>query len=826
MAEDPLSYLIEKALEKLASLVSRESVLTYDFKSDLEKLRHSLTTVEAVRLDADARQVENVDVSVWLGRLKEVAYDMTDLLDEFEYEALRTQEVSRKVRLLFFSFIKSFVYRFKMGSRIKDIRRRLEEIAKEKNDFHIKERLEGMHTVHMEREREGIQRLVIGRDNDKQRIIDLLMDPENYVSVIPIVGIGGLGKTTLARYVYDDESVARNFDCKLWVSMSQDFKVSNLAKEILTPAGAEAKAGMVIENLKMDHLEAIVRNILKGKKFLIILDDVWNVSTEEWNDLKNSLVGGARGSKIVVTTRYHKVASVMSPTGPIHEIKGLPEANCLSLFLKWAFNEGEEKQYPELVDIGEEIVKKCRNGVPLAVRALGSLLYSKTDHRDWISIRDSEIWRQNGNYIMPLLTLSYQQLPSYLKQCFAYCSLYPKGYSYDSKELIQCWMANGLLFQTSNKTTQDPENIGLQHIKELLSRSFFQDLRDFGSHFRFKMHDLFHDLSLHVAQNDYCLIENPTNYNARARHVSFLGNHLGVDEATMVLHKLSNKVRTIFFPSEDVLPVSVDESFVKTCISRFKLLRLLDLSFSSIEQLPNSINTLKLLTYLSLCGNKKIKKLPNSICNLQNLETLILVGCKELEELPRDIYKMTSLRYLSITTKQTCLPDNGIECLHSLRTLIFEDCPRIESLAEGIQRLTALRRLAFGSCECLISLPRGMKQLTALESLTINGCGKLDFVEGEDYPMSLRSVVVGALPQLVALPQWLRGSAKSLQFLCISDCDYLGALPEWFSDLSSLRKLEIWGCQKLTSMPEGMDHLTALRDLVIEDNYELSRNCK
>ena len=153
---------------------------------------------------------------------------------------------------------------------------------------------------------------------------------------------------------------------------------------------------------------------------------------------------------------------------------------------------------------------------------------------------------------------------------------------------------------------------------------------------------------------------------------------MGVDEVATFLHKLSINVRTVIFPTGDERPFNIDKSLLETCISRFKVL-------------PSSISTLKHLRYLSLRGNMLIKKLPNSIYSLQNLETLKLAGCERLEELPKDIRNMINLRYLSITTKQTCLQDNGIECLRSLRTLIFYKYSRLECLLEGIQRLTVLR---------------------------------------------------------------------------------------------------------------------------------------
>ena len=305
-----------------------------------------------------------------------------------------------------------------------------------------------------------------------------------------------------------------------------------------------------------------------------------------------------------------------------------------------------------------------------------------------------------------------------------------------------------------------------------------------------------------------------------------MDENLCVDGAATLLNKLSNGVQSILIPSQVELPIYVNKDFVEVCISRFKYLRLLDLEFSCFEVLPSSISTLKHLRYLKLGGNEEIKKLPNSICDLQNLETLLLTLCKGIEELPRDIRKMINLRVLSISTKQMYLPDKGIECLRSLRSLGFMKCPRLKFLPEGIQQLIALRILGFIGCESLISLPRGMKHLTTLESLSIINCREVNLMEGEDYPTSLRSLTIGKLPQLMALPQWFMGSANTLQLLIIYDCENLVALPEWLSNLFSLEKLVIAGCEKLSSLPEGMQRLTALKELEIEYCPELSRNCK
>ena len=230
----------------------------------------------------------------------------------------------------------------------------------------------------------------------------------------------------------------------------------------------------------------------------------------------------------------------------------------------------------------------------------------------------------------------------------------------------------------------------IPYLKELLSRSFFQEVVGEGNIFwSFKMHDLLHDLSLYVAQNDYCLIEDTNNTNKfeKARHVSILDHKLSVDAVITLLHTLSSNMQTInfsfkYYQGDESAGININESLVQTCILKFKHLRLLNLRYSKLEMLSSSIGTLKHLRYLNLRGNRNIKKLPDSICDLQNLETLILFDCEDLEELPRDIRKMVSLRRFEITTRQTRLPANGIECMCSLRHLFFYKCYKLECFHE------------------------------------------------------------------------------------------------------------------------------------------------
>uniref|UniRef100_A0A2N9GR12 Rx N-terminal domain-containing protein n=1 Tax=Fagus sylvatica TaxID=28930 RepID=A0A2N9GR12_FAGSY len=260
----------EKVIEKLGSLAYEEILSAWGISSDLKSLELTMSTIQAVLLDAEEKQVKNRGLTVWLEQLKDVFYDVVDVLDEFECEALRRQVVkthgSAPGQVL--SSFNPLGFSRKMSQKINGIRERLEEIAKHRAQFLLVERLDDKRIVQREMTHSFVRDSdVIGRDDDKEKIIDLLMHPgdDGTVPVISIVGIGGLGKTTLAQWVYNDERVAKNF---------------------------------AFQNME-----------------------------------------GAKGSKIVVTTRSHKVAKVMAP-GPIHDLIGLPEDDCLFLFLKWAFVEG------------------------------------------------------------------------------------------------------------------------------------------------------------------------------------------------------------------------------------------------------------------------------------------------------------------------------------------------------------------------------------------------------------------------------------------------------------------------------------------------------
>ncbi|KAK2966741.1 hypothetical protein RJ640_001065 [Escallonia rubra] len=737
-------------------------------KGELNKLKGTLSTVKAVLVDAEGLQETNEALSVWLEALKDVCYAIDDILDEFDVIALQLEvnqrSIQRKVRH-FFSCSNPLVFRFRMGHKIKEIREKLGQIAADRHDFNLPH-VDRSLLPHWQRETHSfiIAYNVIGRDDDQGLLVDKLVnvDDREGVAVIPIIGIGGLGKPTLAKLVYNDKRVVKYFDLRKWVSVSDEFDIRKIIGKIVDK-----------ESLNLQRLQEHLQKTLSAKRYLLILDDVWNEDLQKWRELSDLLLCGAPGSKIVVTTRSPLVVSTLDPIY-IHNLAGLSDKESLFLFMELASGKGQMEQHQNLKKIGEQIVRKCK-GVPLAITTLGSLLHMNTEVKEWCYVRDDPLWNlpQTPGSILPALKLSYNHLPPHLKRCFAVCAIFPKDYDFQAFELINMWMALGLL--GSRHQLEQGEDIGKRYIIELCSRSFLQDLKNFNWDCSFIMHDLMHDLASSVIGSERLDLakDSPMVPNQKIQHVYFSNGDLLRNGFPSSVLQLKN-LRTIRV--EKGIASLCSQLCVDTYLLRFKCLRILDLRSSQFETLPRSIGSLKHLKYLDISWNGNLKSPPTSLCELQSLQTLQLEGCWELEELPRNFGDLISLRYLSLTTRQRFLPLNTKG-----------------NKTRGIP--LSLRKLDIMGCVNLGSLP-GLPYLTRLECLIIVGSDKLDLRMDEESIRehgggltSLQELLIDSLPNLVTLPQWLvRSPANTLKRLQLFFCPNLTTLPE---DLNALQEIRL-----------------------------------
>ncbi|RWR74859.1 putative disease resistance protein RGA3 isoform X1 [Cinnamomum micranthum f. kanehirae] len=648
MAELVLSPLLEVIFNKLGSLITEKYRLQRDVHNEMGRLRTTLTIIQAVLEDAEEQQVKDKAVKIWLGELQDAAYDADDILDEFMTEALR-KKIESEDRHHMMNKVHNFfslplVFHIKMGHKVKKIRERLDAIASERSKFHLTEGRRGSGTCKRLQSDSCVDESeTFGREDDKTKVVDLLINPcHEDVAVIPLVGMGGLGKTTLAQLAYNDPRVERHFEIRMWVCVSDDFDLKRVTKDII-----EAATGETCKEVAMDLLQRRLQEKLGCKQFLLVLDDMWNEDPLEWERLKGYL-RGAPGSRILVTTRSKKVALIMGTLPPL-ELAGLSEEDCWSLFKKRAFTPGEEDKHPNLIVHGKEIVKKC-GGLPLAAKTLGSLMRFKREETEWILLKESEVWNSQDqkNGILPALRLSYNHLTPHLKQCFAYCSLFPKDYEFQKENLIKLWMAEGLIHPS--KDCKQMEDIGKEYFNNLLWRSFFQDAKtdEYGDVTQCKMHDRMHDLALDVA-GDECLIvkivDEALSIPKRSRRLSLMRG----DVKNQICPDAIKKLRTLLVEDSARHP--------RNLYSHLMCLRVVD--FREVyrsEEILVSIGKLKHLRYLALSLND-FPKIPESICTLVNLQTLKLWDCYDLCKLPKGMRKMVSLRHIETSLHRSQLCD-------------------------------------------------------------------------------------------------------------------------------------------------------------------------
>ncbi|KAL0429222.1 UNVERIFIED_CONTAM: putative disease resistance RPP13-like protein 1 [Sesamum radiatum] len=412
----------------------------------LKKWSQTLGIIQAVIDDAEEKQLADKAVKLWLEHLRDLAFDLDDVLDEIATQALKeksegVQERSGKI----WKFIPSckdctpgaFMFKKRMRSRIEEISTRLEDIEKTGNGLNLSQNVRG--PLNMNRlPSTSVAPHVYGRDKDKEEVSKLMMRNQENVSIIPIVGMGGIGKTTLAQLIYNDELMTAEFDLKAWVCVSE-FDVFTITKTIfhaVTQTSPESK--------DLNLLQESLKETFSMNKFLLILDDVWNEDYDKWEAFLRPFLVGLPGSKVLVTTRNANIAAMVGSV-PSYYVNLLADNDCLSLLAQHALGKSNFNEHPNFKKIGEALVRKCR-GLPLAAKALGGLLRSKESPEEWKDVLCSKIWNlPRENNILPVLRLSYHHLPAHLKPLFAYCSIFPKDYEFDTYELVLLWMGEGFI---------------------------------------------------------------------------------------------------------------------------------------------------------------------------------------------------------------------------------------------------------------------------------------------------------------------------------------------------------------------------------------------
>uniref|UniRef100_A0A6P3ZR21 disease resistance protein RGA2-like n=1 Tax=Ziziphus jujuba TaxID=326968 RepID=A0A6P3ZR21_ZIZJJ len=844
MAEGALISVVASIVRVLGTPSFKELGNFWGHKKKFEKLENTMSLLEAVIQDAEAKQINSRQIEHWLERLEDAVYEVDSLLDEFQTEALRSQampgnETTKKVRT-FLSNSNRIAFQVKMGIKLRKVRKTLKGI-KDDSVFGMLTQLplepDTEHANNRETHSFVRDEEVIGRDEDKMNIIKLLLgsdsqDKDN-VSFLPIVGMGGLGKTTLAQFVYNDEKIRKHFELLIWVCISDVFDLKIVLEKMIKSIN-----GSVQQGLELDQLQHSLRQKLSGKRYLLVLDDVWNEDGEKWLKLKTLLVDGSRGSRVLITTRNKDIAQMMQTIGP-YELQGLDKKQSWSLFKKVAFERGEEPRNSNIVRIGEEIVEKCK-GVPLAIRTIGSILYGNNLESDWVSFKINKLAKlpKHQNGLLPTLRLSYDCLAPHLKHCFAYCRLFPKDYVIDVQKLIKLWMAQG--FVNSSDQNECLEDIGYGYFLYLLGRSFFHEVRrdELGTIKKCKMHDLMHDLAISVAGEHSIIINKfPENENFRQkiRHI-FMDIKPEWSSLTFPMSFLEGTelVRTFLGLEEGIGGLS--EKSCEAILSNLKCIRALGLENLRMATLPDSFDKVKHLRYIDLSSNR-MKELPSSIMRLYNLQTLILTHCSRLLSLPPNLKYMISLRHLLIDGcyRLTHMP-GGLGELTSLRTLDhffvagnnskWKDAAGFAELSHlnNLRGQLVIKRLSHNlQGDAAKSEGANLKEKQHLQSLHLLWKSK-NVDDGGDIAEHDEMLLEGLQPHVnlkgfrvvrymgVKFASWL-SSLSNLVSLDLSLCENLRYLPSLDQSMSHLKELKLFSLAALQYVNLEGEYPWASRDL-------------
>ncbi|XP_078158972.1 putative disease resistance RPP13-like protein 1 [Carex rostrata] len=810
-----LTRLLNKCFDELGldpKFQSRKQILL----KKLEDLHTKLLPQLLILTDAakQSPHFEAAHLEKWLQKLKFAFYEAEHVLGLVEY-----QRLEKKVNSLFPSTSKSISKKLKdklpkFSSEKKDlikILENLENIVKEGMEFVALLNLpssSGNNSTWSSRETISIpDSTVIGRDEDRDRIVKLLRETtteststaESY-SVIGIWGMGGSGKTTLAQYVCEHEKEVKYFDCVMWAHVSQKFSVHTIMRKIW-----ESVSGSSCPNYEnLDVLMSQVANKLRGKKYLLVLDDVWcdkGVSEQELNQLFAPLRDGKRGSKILVTTRNAEAARALCVMDPM-KLPELSDEDFLSLFVSHALNGVKVNEHleKELKAIGVKIVGKlCR--LPLAAITVAGQLRRRPDPEFWSSMLNRSLL----NDTMGALFLSYQYLPPSLQRCFAFCSLFPKGHQFEHDNLVNLWIAEG--FIETEDSIEHMKDIANRYILELVSSSFFQ-ISEFDSN-HYSIHDLMHDLAEHVSEGECFRIEigEEKEIPSQTRHL-FVGLEM-FEEYMERIYKLKYLV-TIF--------VQMSSS---------------NIYWKQVDLEDLFMNSKKL--YVVHMQAVIVKRVPKSVIHLRNLRYLNLVT-SQLDETHNSLNRLYQLRFLYSSGQ---IPDVGrLILLQDLtkidvRTTSGFELKQLEHLSDlyGLLSINGLHNVESKeeAYRAKLSDKKGLQKLHFswdYESRDVQGDIDVEILDGLCPPPQIKKLTIKGYRGR-SFPRWILENNDNiihLQHLEVADCGGLEALHRinelsnlLFLTISFLPKLKSWVSLPLTLTQLEISHCLSLAFVLKED---------
>ncbi|CAA7047409.1 unnamed protein product [Microthlaspi erraticum] len=775
MAETLLSFGVQKLLD----LLVRESDRFKGVDEQLTELKRDINLLRSFLKDADAKKHASALVKNCVEEIKEIVFDAEDVIETFllKEQLGRTSGIRKRIRRLAFIVVD----RRELASIMEGISKRISKVIRDMQSFGVQQMIvDGSGCSHplQERQREmrhtfpsNCENDLVGFEENVKKLVGYLVEEEN-VQMVSICGMGGIGKTTLARQVFNHETT-------IFQELSSGYDEHR------------------VSSMTEDKLQDTLFRLLETSKSLIVLDDMWK--EEDWDLIK------------------HVFPPKKDPTCVTFKPECLTSEESWTLFRRTAFPKDKVDEVME--EMGKQMVKHC-GGLPLAVKVLGGLLAAQYTLREWNRIYEnikSHIVRGRSSFsdrnissVYNVLYLSFEELPIYLKQCFLYIAHFPEDYAINIENLSYYWAAEGIRRPRNNNgaTIRDDAD---EYIEELVKRNMVISERNVITS-RFEtchLHDMMREVCLLKAEEENFLhIVDTSSVTSDGSSQSLCRS------CRLVIHSLDYTIhmeRYIKNPKLRSLLV-IDQypglkwmSSTTLCFTRLQFMRVLDLSRATFEErnLPSSIGKLIHLRYLSLYLGD-VTHLPSSMRNLKQLLYLNLDVYGYPIYLPNIFKELRELRYLCLPVGIQDSIKLELENLINLETLV--NFSTKHSSLTDLQHMTRLVSLSIsvrGGCN-LETLPSSLGKLRNLANLVIDGAKMRDsFGHGFEETLCGRRMVFssGGFPKLQMLD--LRG---------------LQEWEEWIVEEGSmplLHALLIYGCDKLEELPDGLRFITCLEYLVV-----------
>ncbi|XP_004301649.1 PREDICTED: disease resistance protein RPM1-like [Fragaria vesca subsp. vesca] len=861
MAESSVNFLLEKLGTIFKNEVQLLGVLLGGVQEEANNLQGEFERMRAFLRTADALQETDEEVKVWVRQVRDIAHEAEDILDEFTLLLGHDHGDGIYGSLCRLSCcIKNAKACYRIASQLQAINSRVKNISEVhkrlQHKFIKAEQGLGFDSVEDTwQDHRGDALLLdnsdlVGIHKPKNQLVGWLCKDTSGRIVVSLAGMGGIGKTTLAKQVYDDPEVEKHFEVRAWVTVNRSIKSGELLKDMVQQLSKVIRRRVpgVVANMDNSQLKATIKELLQERRYLIVLDDIWHLY--EWDTIQLALPNNGCGSRIMLTTRNAEVASItrILSDGKTFVIKPVTPAESWDLFCRKVFQ--LNKCPPHLQDICKDILSRCE-GLPLAIVTIGRVLATKDERRidEWEMVARSLGAEIEGNdklkYLKMVLLLSFNDLPYFLKSCFLYLSIFPEGHLIERMRLIRLWVAEGLVEAKEGRTL---EEVADDYLHELLNRSLIQ-VAETSSDGRIKtcrIHGFLHEIIISKSRDQ---------------------NFTTVVKEKSVPVQWSDKIRRL----------SMHNSV--QYVQKNRLLNVLDLQNASLNVFPVDVFNLFFLKYLSLKGTK-VKTIPRFIGKLQNLQTLNLKHSL-VTELPFEILKLKHLRhllvyryksgpYMDFHTKYGFKVLAKIGALTSLQKLCF-----IKANEDGgailreLGNLVQLRRLGIVQMrkedgKVLCSSIEKLNKLCALSITSVEEDEIIDLQHLCSPPLLQRLYLLG---RLETIPRWIpslhslvrlylkwsrlkddplvflqylpnllhlelsrafegdtlcfeAGGFKKLKHLGIAEFEGLKCIQVQLGAMPSVKKLIIKRCKLLQKVPSGIEHLSKLKVLEFVDMPE------